>query len=258
MNILVAGNGFIGSRIVEELEEEHEVKTLDRSGGDFQVDITEEFDIEGEFDVLYHTIGLAPGMNSRELYEKVHVEGTRNLLETVDCEKVVYLSALGAGEVDHSFFHTKKKAEDLIMDSGKNYTVIRPSTVYGEGNKLLEMMKKGAPFRVFPDIKTETQPIHVEDLIKILARASEEFEGETLELGGPDSMSIGELARKMYRDEGFSCMLIPTPRIVQEAGLKIVPLSGLFSTENIQLLRQQNTVKDNDAEKILGDLKKIC
>jgi nucleoside-diphosphate-sugar epimerase len=257
MKILVAGTGFIGSSIVEELEEEHEVRTLDRSGGDFQADISEEFEIDEKFDVLYHTIGLAPGMNSRELYEKVHIEGTRNLLDAVDCEKVIYLSALGVGEVDHSFFQTKKEAEELIKDSGKNYTIVRPSTVYGEGNKLLEMMKKGAPLRVFPDIKTETQPIHIGDLTEILARAAEEFDGETLKLGGPEAMTVGELARKLYREEGFSCLLLPVPRILQETGIKLIPLSGPFSDENIQLLRQQNTVEENDAERILGELRKV-
>jgi NADH dehydrogenase len=257
MKILVAGTGFIGSRIVEQLEGGHEVKTLDRRGGDFQVDITEEFEIDEEFDVLYHTIGLAPGMKSRELYEKVHVDGTRNLLDAVESDKVVYISALGVGEVEHSFFQTKEEAEELIKDSSNNYTIIRPSTVYGEGNKLLEMMKKGAPFRVFPNIKTETQPIHIDDLAEILKRSAKEFDGETLELGGPEVMTVGELARKLYREEGFSCLLLPMPRILQETGIKLVPLSGPFSDENIQLLRQQNTVEENDTEMILGNLRRI-
>jgi uncharacterized protein YbjT (DUF2867 family) len=258
MKILVAGNGFIGRNAVEELRENHLVKTLDRGNGTYQQDIMEKFSIEEEFDVMIHTIGLAPGMHSEKAYREVHAEGTRNLLKGVKAEKIVYLSALGAGEIDHSFFRTKKKAEKLIKNSESDHTILRPSTVYGEGNKLLELMRKAAPTRVFPNIKTRTQPIHIEDLVEIISRSVEEFSAEILELGGPEKMTAGELARKIYREEGYSCTLIPLPRLLQKTGLTLLdPFPGPFNRENIRLLENQNTTDRNDAEKILGELKKI-
>ncbi len=259
MKILIAGNGFIGRKIAEELRDSHEIKTLDRSeNSTFTQDITEEFSVEEEFDVIFHTIGLAPGMSSEKEYEKVHVGGTENLLESVESDKIVYLSALGTGEVEHSFFRTKEKAENLIKDSGRKYTILRPSTVYGRGNKLLDLMRKAAPTMIFPDLKTETQPIHIDDLGVILARTVKEFDSETLEIGGPAKMTVGELAKKIYREQGFPCFLVPAPRFLQETGLKILdPLPGPFNRENIQLLRQQNTTDFNDAEDILGELREI-
>ena len=197
-------------------------------------------------------------MNSREEYEKVHVQGTRNILEATESEKIVYLSALKTREINHSFFQTKKKAEEMIKNSGRKYTIIRPSTVYGDGNKLLDLIGRAAPTMVFPNLKTETQPIHIEDLGEILARSIEEFDSETLELGGPEKMTIGELGRKIYRERGFSCILIPVPNFLQETGLKILdPLPGPFNAENIELLRHQNTTDVNDAEDILSELRKI-
>ena len=257
MKILVAGTGFIGSKVKEELEHEHQVKTLDRSEGDFQQDITEKFDIDEDFDVLFHTIGLAPGMKNKRLYKEVHVKGTRNLLDAVDSNKVVYLSALGVGKVNHSFFQTKEKSEEIIKNSERDYTIIRPSTVYGDGNKLLEMIKTAAPSRIFPDLKTETQPIHIDDLGEILRKSAKDFRNETLEVGGPEKITVGQLAKKLYREEGFRCILLPIPEIMQTTALKLTPLSGPFSTENIELLKQQNTTDKNDAERILGSLKKV-
>ncbi len=257
MKILVAGKGFIGSKIIEELGKEHEVKTLDRASADYEVDITDDFEIEEEFDVVFHTIGLAPGTESRMKYEDVHVDGTRNLLNAVKTDKIVHLSALGVGEVEHSFFQTKKIAEDVIKDSEMDYTIIRPSTVYGRGNKLLGMIRKAAPLRIFPNIQTETQPIHIEDLKEILVRSVSGFDNQTLEVGGPEVMKVGEMARKIYAEEGSSCILLPVSTFLQETGLKLVPLSGPFSSENITLLRQQNTVEDNDAEQILGNLRSV-
>lgn len=258
MKILVAGRGFIGRKIVQELRESHEVKTLDRKpDATFQQDVTENFTIDEKFDVMIHTVGLAPGMHSPADYENIHITGTRNLLEAVDAEKTVYLSALGAGRGDHSFFKTKREGEKLVADTGK-FTVLRPSTVYGEGNKLLEMIGKAAPTRVFPDIKVETQPVHVDDLVEIVERSLESFDGQVLELGGPEEMTVGEMACRIYRNRGFSCFLMPFPRFIQKTGLKALsPLPGPFNSENIKLLDLQNTTQVNDAEKILGELKPV-
>lgn len=259
MNVLVAGRGFIGKKVVSELRGNHQVKTLDRSGdATFQQDITEEFSIDEEFDVLIHTIGLAPGMHSSGEYENVHVEGTRNLLEAVDAEKVVFLSALGTGTVEHSFFETKKKAEKIITTESERHTILRPSTVYGRENKLLEMIRKAAPTMVFPNIKTLTQPIHVDDLVSIIGKTLEQFDQQMLNLGGPKKMTVGELGKKIYRERGFPCILLPVPIMFQKAGLTVFsPLPAPFNKENIKLLEQQNTTEVNDAEKILGELKNI-
>jgi nucleoside-diphosphate-sugar epimerase len=259
MKILIAGNGFIGRKIAEELRKRHEIKTLDRSGdATFEQDITENFSLEEEFDVIFHTIGLAPGMHAEEEYRKVHIDGTENLLKGVVSDKIVYISALKAGDIDHSFFETKKKAEDMIRNSGREFTIVRPSTVYGHGNKLLDMMRKAAPTMVFPHLKTETQPIHIDDLREILARSVEEFGSEVLEVGGPEKMTMGELAENIYREEGFPCFLVPFPEALQKTGLRLLdPLPGPFNRENIELLEHQNTTERNDAEEILDELQEI-
>lgn len=254
MKILVVGTGFIGSKIVEKLSDEHEVKTLDRSSGDFTQDITEEFEISESFDVMYHTVGLAPGMFMRRQYQAVHVKGTQNLLDAVETDKIVYLSALGVGKVDHSFFETKEKAENLIKESETDYTIVRPSTVYGGGNKLLEDIRKISKFRTFPSINTLTQPIHIDDLTVILVKAKDDFENETLEVAGPEKMTVTHLAKKIFAEEGRSCTVLPVPQVLQETGLKLSPFGGPFSRENVELLRQQNTTDENDAERILENL----
>jgi len=259
MKVLVAGRGFIGKKVVERLRNTHQVKTLDR-GADatFQQDITEEFEIDESFDVLIHTIGLAPGMYGPGEYEEVHVEGTQNLIEAVDAEKVVFLSALGAGKVDHSFFETKREAEKIIVNNSERHTVLRPSTVYGEGNKLLDLIGKAAPTMIFPDIKTLTQPIHVDDVVSVIDKTLEGFDNQVLELGGPEELTVGEMAKKIYNERGFPCVLLPAPMVLQKAGLTVFsPLPSPFNRENIKILEHQNTTNVNDAEKILGQMKPV-
>ncbi len=258
MKILVAGKGFIGSETGKILEKQgHEVKYLDRSDADFEQDITRKFEIEEEFDILIHTIGLAPGFFSAKEYYRLHIGGTRNLLKAVETDKVVYLSALGVGNIDHSFFRTKREAERIIQNSDMEYTILRPSTVYGEGNKLLEMIKKTAFTRLFPNIKTEIQPIHREDLVKVISEVVEGYENETLDLAGKKQLSIGDLAKRLYGEKGYSCYLLPMPQFLLEWSLVLLSfLPPPFQKENIRILRSSNTTDNNDAAEII-ELKEI-
>jgi NADH dehydrogenase len=252
MKVLVAGRGFIGTALGKSLEREHEVKYLDRSGGDYRFDITEPFSIEEEFDVLCHTIGLAPGFNSAEQYEKVHVEGTQNLLDAVDSDRVVYVSALCAGEIDHSFFRTKREAEKIVENDGREYVVVRPSTVYAPGNKLLEMIRSTASTRLFPDIRTVSQPITLDNLVELLELVIDSEENAILNAAGPEKYTIGELARIIYAEEGHKCFLVPMSRVVIETGLRLSSfLPPPFERENIQILRHGNSTDRNDAADLI-------
>lgn len=255
MKILVAGNGFIGRNLVRALREDHTVKTLDKNTATFEQDITEDFSIDEDFDVVFHTVGLAPGMHTAKKYRKVHVEGTRNLLNAVEAEKFVYISALGIGEIDHSYFQTKKEAEDLVKNLSKNYTIFRPSTVFGKGNKLLEMIGKASRTRVFPNFSTEMQPIHIDDFTELLEKSVEKLDGETLEVAGPEKISLGDLAERIYSSRGRKCYRVPFIESFASLGLKFSPFPGPFSSENLQLLKQKNTVGYNDAKEILGSLR---
>lgn len=249
MKHLVIGKGFIGSAIGEQLE--GEVKYLDRTTGEYQQDVTKEFDIEEEFDTVYHTVGLAPGFATKKKYEKVHVKGTKNILDAVKTEKIVYISALNP-ELDHPFFQTKKKAEELIKGSEMNYTILRPSTVIGDGNKLLDMMRKASITRMFPEVPTMMQPIRLEDLVEAAEKVSEGRDNETLNIAGPEKMTVSQMAEKLYRQEGRTCTVIPIPEGALEAFLNIfgyIKRPPLIR-ENAKLITADNTTDDNHAPQL--------
>lgn len=258
MKVLVAGKGFIGGKAGEYLEAEgHDVKYLDRSKADFQQDVTEEFEISESFDVLVHTIGLAPGFYTEEQYRKIHVEGTENLLNAVDADRIVYLSALGTGEVNHSFFKTKERAEGLVRHVAEEPVFIRPSTVYGEGNRLLELIRSFSWTRMFPSLPVETQPICRDDLVKVIARCVEGEADGVVNAAGPEKMTMPELASHVYAEEGRRCFEVPVPFFVQSLALKTLSfLPPPFQRENIELLRQSNVTDENHADDIV-ELRRI-
>lgn len=258
MKVLIAGKGFIGEKIAEKMDAE--VKFLSRNSGDYQFDITKEFEIEEEFDVLIHTVGLEPGTRSRELYEKVHVAGTRNLLEAVEADKTVYISALGVGKIDHPYMNTKKRAEEMVKDE-ECWTIVRPSIVYGKGNVMFENITESAPVVLFLRLKMKMQPIHVEDFVDVMAAAVEDYDSETLEVGGPEQLYIHEIIRRYCREKGKKFYSFPMPDAVPKASLKL--LSNLpfeipkLSRDNANLLTDNVIEGENDAERILGSLKEI-
>lgn len=254
MKYLVAGKGFIGSAVGEKLE--GEVKYLDRSTGKYKQDITEEFNIEEEFDVVYHTIGLAPGFATREQYEKVQAQGTKNLVEAVNADKIVMVSALNP-ELDHPFFQTKKRAEKIVRDSEMDHTIIRPSTVIGEGNKLLEMIKKTSVLRVFPKVTTKMQPIALEDLVDCMTYVKDKRDNETLNIAGPQKMTVSEMAKKLYRQKGRDCEIIPLPDGFLEDFIKFFGLINKppLVKENHVLMGADNTTDENHTPQLtqMGD-----
>ena len=248
MKHLVIGKGFIGSALGEKLD--GEVKYLDRTTGDYQQDVTEEFEIEEEFDTVYHTVGLAPGFATKKQYEKVHVKGTENILEAVNTDKIIYVSALNP-EIDHPFFQTKKKAEELIRESDITHTIVRPSTVIGEGNKLLELMKKFSVTRMFPRIPTRMQPIKLENLVDAMEKVKDSRDNETLNMGGPEKITVSEMASRLYREQGRSCHILPIPLEVIKLNLKAFSFLGPpFNRENTELMDAENTTEENHAPQL--------
>lgn len=256
--VLIAGKGFIGSAVGESLKSEgFEVKFLDRSDADFEQDITQEFELGEEFDVLVHCIGLAPGFNTREDYREIHVKGTENLLNAVDAERVVFLSALGVGEVPHSFFQTKSQAEDIIRHVADQPVFIRPSTVYGSGNRLLELIKDLSVTRLFPRISVNTQPIHREDLVEVVAKSVRGDAEGIVNAAGPEKMPMYSLAQKLYGLKGRRCLVVPFPLSLQKLSLKLFSfLPPPFEKENTELLEQDNTTDENHAAELV-DLQTI-
>lgn len=251
MKVLVAGKGFIGNKIEEMLSERHEVKYLDRNGADHEHDITEVFEIEEKFDTVIHCIGLAPGMYSRKQYQEVHVKGTQNLLDAVEADRWIYFSALGVGEVSHSFFTTKEEAEKMIRDQAAEHVFIRPSTVIGEGNRLLELIKTFSVLRVFPNVKTEVQPIRSDDLVEAVVETVEDGYTGTLNAAGPEKMTVGEMAQGLFRQKGRRCLLLPAPMPVMKAGVLAGSVLPGFPQENVELLEQSNSTDENHVSELV-------
>lgn len=149
MRVAITGaTGFVGRHLAERLiSEGHEV-----------VRVTARLeDVEG-LDKGFsgcRAVAHCAGIN-REIgantYERVHVEGTRNVVEaarSAGVEKIVFMSFLRARAACGSAYHESKwAAEEIVRDSGLDNTVIKAGVVYGRGDHMLDHLSHA--FHTFP------------------------------------------------------------------------------------------------------------
>ena len=206
--LVVGGTGFIGESLCEELDGRgHEVTALSRSPGDADLpagveeavgDVTAYDSIEADFegqDAVVNLVALSPlfrPAGGDEAHFTVHRDGTENVVRAAEAhgvDRILQMSALGADpEGDTAYIRSKGLAESIVRDSALEWTVFRPSVVFGDGGEFLPYTKRLAPPYLTPlpgGGKTRFQPVWVGDLVPMLADA---LEGRTPDGG---TASIG-------------------------------------------------------------------
>ncbi|MFC7156724.1 complex I NDUFA9 subunit family protein [Halomarina halobia] len=273
MNVLVVGGtGFIGTALCRELVERgHDVTTLSRSPDDpdlpaevetYAGDVTDYDSIEGAFegrDAVVYLVALSPLFRpdgGNEAHFEVHLGGAENVVEAMrahDVPRLVHVSALDADPAgETAYLRAKGRAEEVVRDAGLDYAIFRPSVVFGDGGEFVPFTKKLAPRPAAPlpgGGKTRFQPIWVGDLVPMLADAVEDDEraGETYEVGGPEVLTLKEVAKLAHRADGHSFTAIPIPMALADVGLSVLgAVGGPMGPDQARSLRMDNTVADND------------
>ncbi|WP_306056243.1 complex I NDUFA9 subunit family protein [Natronococcus wangiae] len=273
MNVLVAGGtGFIGTTLCQELHERgHKVTALsrdpggadlppgvDRAMGDVSAYDSVVDAVDGH-DAVVNLVSLSPlyqppaGTSHRE----VHLGGTENLVRACEergVDRFVQMSGLGADpDAPTEFLRAKGEAESVVTDSDLEWTIFRPSVVFGDGGEFVEFAKKlttpyvtGLP----GGGETRFQPIWVGDLVPILADALEDDEhaGETYEIAGPQIVTLADITELAYEAEGASVTIVPIPMGLAKIGLtaaESIPFVP-FGSDQARSLEVNNTVVEND------------
>ena len=229
MKVLVTGaTGFIGSHIVEALRAAgHDTVALVRpdsargaaalpSGlGALRLDVLDPAlaDRLPELDAAVHLVGIIRERPSKGVtFARAHVEATENLIRALKARgvgRLVHMSALGA-RVDGptEYFRSKGRAERLVEASGLDWTVFRPSIVYGPRDMFMSMVvgqvRRLPCVPVIGDGAYRMQPVWVGDVARGFVGALERPEtvGRTFDVGGPEVMSYDEMLDAVARALG--------------------------------------------------------
>ena len=162
MKILVTGGtGFVGPRIVHALRtEQRDVRALVRRpehgaqlaslGVELATgDVTDPASLTAALDGCTHVVHLVAIIKGQPHdFERVMTQGTRNVLaaaKNAGVERFVLMSALGTTMTTKDvvpYFGAKWAMEQETIASGLEYTIFRPSFVFGRGGALQTFMKQ--------------------------------------------------------------------------------------------------------------------
>ena len=103
----------------------------------------------------------------------------------------------------YPYARSKLAAEAAVAESGLAYTIVRPTIIAGPGAPVLVGLRRLAGLPVVPVFGSgaaRVQPIFVDDLADCLETIVRDGgAGETIELGGPEVITIEQLLDEMSR-----------------------------------------------------------
>ncbi|MBI2470377.1 MAG: complex I NDUFA9 subunit family protein [Planctomycetes bacterium] len=220
MKIFLTGStGFVGKHILRDLlENNYQVRCLVRIGSEQKIspykdieivhgDVTDASSLEGKLegcDAVINLVGIIREFPGKGItFEKLHYEGTANLVRAARSQRVmrfIQMSALGArpdGKTQYQ--QTKYRAEECVRTSGLDYTIFRPSIIFGPGDKFVNLFANMLKTQQFVPIvgngRYQMQPVAVENVSMGFTKSIERKDavGKTFDVGGPERIEFNQI-----------------------------------------------------------------
>lgn len=216
---LTGGTGFVGSEVLRQLVAAgHVVRALVRKGSEDKLAVLQNVEVHpGDVtdatslvnalvgcDAVIHLVGIIREFPGRGVtFKQMHVESTGNILKAAagqGVQRYLHMSANGTRERGTTAYHrTKWQGEKLVRTSSLDWTIFRPSLIFGPGsefvNLLTTLIRRLPVVPVIGDGKYRMQPVDVRQVAASFVKALEmpESIGATYQLGGGASYSYDEI-----------------------------------------------------------------
>ena len=251
MILITGATGLVGRQLVARLAAHQDVVCLVRPArrvrqfapgvsvrvvsGDVDDVPTLRLAMHGVTSIVHLAAISRPYPNGRTL-ESVNVGGTRNVIEAaheVGVRRIVFVSPIGSDPYSaYLYLRTKGQAEELLKASGLDYTILRASAVYGQGDEwttVMAMGMHGVPF-IFPipgDGRSRLQPLCVHDLVTCLVRCLADGSqiAQTIAVGGPQHMTFDDVVTEVMKATGLKrrryYLRLPTARVLARLSTRL-------------------------------------
>lgn len=268
--LIFGGTGFVGTQVCEKLNQlQCRITVATRRSDNARhlqllplVDVAEINLDDGAalaalvagHDAVVNLIAILHG--SEEAFQKVHVQWPLTLARAcrsagVRC--IVHISALGASNESASRYQrSKARGEAALLGAGLDVTVLRPSVIFGAGDKFLNTFAKlQQVFAVIPLAGSQArfQPVWVGDVASAVLRCLQDSRtlGEIYEACGPEVFTLKELVQLAGRyagvNHGRGRPVIALPDAlarVQAFVMELAPGEPVLSRDNLDAMKTDN------------------
>jgi uncharacterized protein YbjT (DUF2867 family) len=280
--ILVTGaTGYIGGRLVPRLlEEGYGVRVLARdparlqgrdwldlvevAAGDVLRPETLPAAMAGVNAAYYLIHSMAGGEDFHER-DVVAARHFGRAAADAGVSRIIYLGGLGDPETDLSqHLRSRQETGDALRESDVPVTEFRAGVIVGSGSLSFETIRyltERLPVMVCPKwVYTRTQPIGVRNVLDYLTAALEtpESTGRTIEIGGADVVTYGEMMTGYAEERGLRRTMIPvpvlTPRLSSYWVHLVTPIPAVIARPLIEGMRNEVVVHDDAAQRLFPEI----
>ncbi|WP_024302807.1 complex I NDUFA9 subunit family protein [Pseudogulbenkiania sp. MAI-1] len=276
---VIGGSGFIGGYLAERLAEanlditfatrnyeQHKERLIVLPKTELvEVDVHDQASLDALLhghDAVISMVGILHG--SRAAFERAHVALPEKIIQacrTNGIRRLIHISAIGADPNGPSDYQrTKGLAEQRIEASGLDWTILRPSVVFGRGDSFLTMFARLArllPVLPLAGADTRFQPIWVDDVARAMVAclANDATIHRKLELAGPTIYTLRQLVRYVAGLGGHKPVVVGLPQglaLLQAGLMEHMPGRTLLSRDNVRSLAVDNVGTTPFPSELLG------
>jgi len=276
---ITGSTGFVGRHIAKELcSRGLKVRCLARTSSDLaplvglpveicRGDITDEASLQSLLQGAVSVVHLVAIIRETKeaSFEVINLSGTRNLVQAakrMGVKRLVYMSNLGAGP-DERFplLYTKWRAEEEVRSSGIDFTIFRPSVMFGREDGfvcvLADVAKRLPLVPVIGSGRTKFQLIAVEDVATCVAESltNKRTVNQIIPLGGPEHLAYEEIVDLIIEKLKLRRRKVRLPVPLMQAAVWTAEKSSLkppITSAQLAMLTRDNVTDLGVVERVFG------
>ncbi|ALF52766.1 oxidoreductase [Nostoc piscinale CENA21] len=159
----------------------------------------------------------------------------------------VFVSVLGVdrGYEDAPVFKAKRAVEQYLVDSGLNYTILRPSGLASNLLPLAEQFRETGLYLLIGDRKNRSSVVSTDDLAKMIVDSVKltEARNQILPVGGPEILQREDIPQIFGRIFNREPIVINPPVFLVDGVRNFI---GLFSPQTQTALGTYRTLLSNE------------
>lgn len=279
MILLTGATGFVGAYLAKALaENKYKVRALVRKTANtqrlqvlgFEIangDVTEPASLKDalkEIDTVIHLVAIIEEKRGAT-FEKINRRGTENVVEAAKqagVKRIIHMGALGTGPYEkYPYSYTKWQGQQAVERSGLDYTVLRPSIIFGEGDGfvsvLAKLIRRSPVMPIIGSGQTRFQPIWIGDVVRCVLEILKNgrFSKKVIDVGGARILSYEEIVDEIIKALGVKRVKLHVPPGLVKLGAKMLKSMKLpvpVTPEQIDLLELDNVTEPGSVERQFG------